>query len=346
MYIRADGNEIIATGHIMRCLSIAEALRELGEESTFILADDRSRDLIEAKGFSVIVLHSVWNDLNQETDKMIQYIKDYHIEKLLIDSYFVTFDYLNALREYTELNYIDDLNAFPYPVDRLINYGFMADRIPYADTYKKDDRQPEFCIGCDYVPLRREFQNVSYKVRKGVKDVLITTGGTDGFNVAGNILKQTMEQSEFQDISFHVVAGRFNKNLQMLHEMALHYENVTIYENISNMSELMQSCDVAVTAGGSTTYELCAVGIPSVCLSIADNQKEGVKNWEKEGIMLYAGDMESEPEQCIQNILEHLSTYMDDDSMRIEKSKNMRSLVDGQGAMRLAKLLQMEAIQC
>lgn len=83
--IRAEANEIIGTGYVMRCLSIAEEKRKQREEITFIIADNRMKGMITAKGFPVICLDSVWNELNQEIDKMLQLIVKYNISKLLIE---------------------------------------------------------------------------------------------------------------------------------------------------------------------------------------------------------------------------------------------------------------------
>lgn len=336
IYFRVDGNEKIATGHVMRCLSIAEALRELGEESTFILADQRPRDLIEEKGFAVHILDTLWDDMDGECETLAAYIQEQGVQKLVIDSYSVTRHYLSEIRKYTGLIYMDDMNAFAYPVDMLINYGFLSSREAYAGNYKTVDSAPRFLIGCDYIPLRKEFQNVEFSLKKEVQDILITTGGADLYNIAGNVLALALQDKTLAGLGFHVIAGRFNCNKEELREIADRYENVTLYENVSNMSQCMKSCDIAVTAGGSTTYELCAVGIPSVCLSMAANQR-GIESWEKEGIMLYAGDMETDAKACIQGVIRHLKTYMASYFLRQEKSNAMRKLVDGKGAWRLAK---------
>ena len=93
-YIRADANEWIGTGHVMRCLSIAKELRSHQEETVFLTADSYSSELISEHGFPFVCLSSVWNDLEQETEAMIQVIVKEKISRLLIDSYFVTKAYL------------------------------------------------------------------------------------------------------------------------------------------------------------------------------------------------------------------------------------------------------------
>ena len=91
LYIRADGNERIGTGHIMRCLAIAEKIRALCQDVTFIVADSRSRPMIENRGFKTICLDSKWDDLDCETEKLVSVLQKDSADKLLIDSYFVMY---------------------------------------------------------------------------------------------------------------------------------------------------------------------------------------------------------------------------------------------------------------
>ena len=123
VYIRVDMNEQIATGHMMRCLSIADALRDLGEQVTFILADEQAINLLKQRGYDAIVLHTQWNDMDGELQGLSQMIQNEQIEKLLIDSYLVTPQYLAKLSESVKTVYIDDMNLFDYPVGAIICYA-------------------------------------------------------------------------------------------------------------------------------------------------------------------------------------------------------------------------------
>lgn len=338
LYFRTDANEQIASGHVMRCIAIAEAAKELGEDSTFIMADNKSIQLVESRGFKAIVLDTVWNDMESEIDKLASIIREYNIDKLLVDSYSITMNYMTAISKCTKLILIDDFGNEIYPVDVLINYGFMCEKIPYKKMYRDAGYSDvRFLTGSRYVPLRKEFENPDYTIREKVENVLITTGGSDGYNVAGQFLKKALEDDGFKELRYHVVVGCFNINKEMLRSMEKKYGNIIIHENVENMSELMQMCDIAITAGGTTTFELCSVGIPSVCLSIASNQYEGIKKWEREGVMLSAGDMEHNPQTCICGIIHNIKKYIASLDLRKEKSKKMRELIDGLGAKRIAK---------
>ena len=107
LYIRTDGNAEIGTGHVMRCLSIATTYQKSGGDCIFITADEQMKPLLDEQGFFIICLNSVWNDLDKETEKMEQLINKRKIEKLLIDSYFVTPEYLERLNKLTYLIYMN-----------------------------------------------------------------------------------------------------------------------------------------------------------------------------------------------------------------------------------------------
>ncbi|MDE6433389.1 MAG: UDP-2,4-diacetamido-2,4,6-trideoxy-beta-L-altropyranose hydrolase [Lachnospiraceae bacterium] len=344
VYIRVDGNEIIATGHVMRCLSVAEQIRKMGAEVTFVVADDRPCKLIKQKGFFVDVLETIWNELDQETEKLCDYVKEHHVEVLLMDSYFVTEEYLQKVSQYTRIIYIDDLRRFAYPVDTVINYSAFADENLYESVYQLTGINPRFLIGSRYIPLREEFALKSYEVHAQVRKVLITTGGTDQLNVAGDLLDAVLRNSELMELEYHVIVGCFNQNKEMLHLLAGLHSNICLHENVDNMAGWMRECDVAVSAAGTTTYELCACGIPSICLEVAENQ-EGAVVWEKAGCMLYAGNAYQNHQKCIEQCVKSLLFYKNHYEERKSKSIRMQSLVDGNGARRIAAYVVNEGLQ-
>lgn len=338
VYIRVDGNEIIATGHVMRCLSIAEQLRELGFEVIFIVADARSRELIQSRNFQMQVLNSVWNDLDQETEQLCDYIKQHTVSVLLLDSYYVTKEYLQKLSQYTKIVYIDDLFRFDYTVHTLINYSAFAESERYRELYRRENRMPEMLLGSAYIPLRKEFVYQPYRMHESVRKVLITTGGTDQLNVAGNILDKVIEHGALMQLEYHVIIGCFNQNKEHLYALGQQNPNIQLHENVTNMADWMRDCDIAISAGGTTLYELCACGIPTICLEVADNQ-EGAVNWEQNDYMQYAGNAYKDMESCLKNCIEALYMYNGHPEIRERRSKRMQELVDGNGAGRIAEYI-------
>ena len=128
--IRADANEIIGTGHVMRCLSIANAFALAGHEVKFITADHRGDGLIQSRGFESICLDSEWAKMEEE--EMDRVVRSYNPDLLLVDSYFVTESYLSSLSNYVTLAYIDDQNSAVWDLDFLINYNVFGPVMDYA----------------------------------------------------------------------------------------------------------------------------------------------------------------------------------------------------------------------
>lgn len=331
--IRVDGNSIIATGHIMRCLSIASGIRNIGLECMFITADEMGMTFLSSYGFKVIPLNSQWDNLNKETEQMVEVIRQYKIDKLIVDTYYVTLHYLKALEVHTAVIYIDDMNFFRYPVSMVINYNIYHELFSYEEIYQ--DRDTQLLLGCDFAPLRDEFIGLALSFRDEVKKVLITTGGTDQYNVAGKLIKRIIKDDLFKGIEFHVVVGSLNRNGEYLKEQADGHPSIVLHKGVRDMAKLMMSCDIAITAGGSTMYELCACGIPSISFSFADNQLYGVEGFQKEGIMAYAGDMRDDEEKCITSLIGYLKEYVNNADERKEKSFKMRGKVDGKGVERI-----------
>lgn len=335
--IRADANELIGTGHVMRCLSIAEQIRGLGGEVQFVIADNRSQSIIENRGFETICLNSKWDDLDCETEEFIYVIQKNNVKQLLIDSYYVTYEYLKQLKETAFITYIDDMCSFAYPVDLLVNYNIYADIDRYCRLYQTSEQKPKFALGCRYAPLRKEFSNIDKEIHSDVTSILITSGGTDNFNVTGHLIERFLQEKNFENIEFYVVLGRFNKNVDILKSKYGKYKNIHLLLNIPNMDEYMKLCDIAVTAGGTTTYELFASGIPSVMYTLADNQLEIAKTVSELEIVPYVGDIRIDMEFCIDNILKHTKIYSECYKLRKDTSLRMQSYIDGRGAERIAK---------
>lgn len=335
--IRADGGWEIGSGHIMRCLSVAGALQEQGKEVLFVLADDAAAGLLTARGQRFRILHTDYRKMEEELPAFIPILETYRPELFLADSYFVTAEYLEQVGRHTKTAYIDDMCAFPCPVDILINYNIYGELLPYRETALPRNRA--FLLGCAYAPLRAEFTNVDYSVKDNAVHVLITTGGGDKYNLAGQILQLALSDTGCRELCYHVVSGSFNSNLPELRAIAERHGNVRIYENVRNMAELMQQCDIAVTAGGSTMYELCAVGVPAVCFSFADNQERLVETFIEKRLACYGGNYLREKEELPKRVVEHVRLLAESKTLREEYSRREKTLVDGKGAERLAEAL-------
>lgn len=329
LYIRVDMNNTIATGHVRRCLSIADAARSIGQETTFLLADQQAVELVTEKGYSYVVLNTTWDDMEGELPVLCEMIREYHITSLLIDSYMATEQYLKCVSELTSVTYIDDLNELTIPQGiSIICYANYSGKFNYpvdAITYS----------GTRFTPLRQEFFGLSSKqIRDRVDDILIISGGTDNYEILKRILEK-IPVKKFKSID--AVCGIYSSSYEELKEKYAQIESVHIYKSLSNIIDYMQKADVVISAGGTTLYELCAIGVPTITYSMADNQIENVQSFARDGIMEYAGDIryDNVPEK----VNEYLNEYCNNIEKRRTQSEKMQQIVDGRGAIRIVNIL-------
>lgn len=336
--IRADANSKIGMGHVMRCLSVAERLRRMGERVCFLTADESAVALLQDRRYEVRVLHTDYSHMEEETQSLLEALKELSPHTVLIDSYFVTKRYLEELRRHVRTAYLDDMYAFSYPVDLLINYNLYGTELGYREDASL--KGTKLLLGPDYAPVRDEFTNVAYRVKEQAARVLISTGGSDTYNIAGQLLEEFFRQGS--ELCFEVVSGAMNPHLSDLNHLAEEHGNITIHSNVRNMAELMKECDVAISAGGSTMYELGAVGVPTLCFSFVDNQERLAESFGKKGFAAYMGNYLVDGRQLIRNICTETARLAENFEARLNLSRRARGLVDGLGAERIANELQKE----
>ena len=329
LYIRTDMNQVIATGHMMRCLSIADAASELGEQVTFILADNQAASYIADRGYERIVLNTKWDDMEAELPALELVIKENKITSLLVDSYRVTEAYLKTLSSLTKVLYLDDLNVSLYDVDAIICYANYWEKFQYEHRYQ----DTKLYLGTEYTPLRKEFSNIIDKeIKEKAEKLLLMSGGNDEKHILAGIL-DAIDIIAFKKIT--VICGRYYAGYEELVDKYKDYKNICIYQAVTDIEKYMQEADLAVSAGGTTLYELCACGTPTISFLLADNQLDNVRKFAEDNVIDYAGDVRSE--NVIENVAKLISRYKEDKGLRLERSKKMREVVDGQGARRIAE---------
>ena len=326
---RADGNPKIGSGHIMRCLSLADAFRNVGQAPVFITADDCFRAVIQKRGYECVVLHTEYDRMEDELPALLPVLQRLHPRWVLLDSYYVTPRYMSAVKREVPLIYIDDLNAFDYPADLVVNYTLYGDKLGYPPTKR-------YLLGPSYVMLRKEFQGVSKRrTAEQVRNVLISTGGSDPEHVALECVRYLQECSS-SSITYHVILGAMNQDADEIRRIAAGCPPAVLRQNVSDMRSLMLECDAAISAAGTTLFELCACGLPTVTYVLADNQIMNAASFEEAGLMLNAGDVR-ENGRFAAHIFERLELLIQDQPLRQRMANRMQTLVDGCGAARLAQ---------
>ena len=345
VYFRTDGNSHIATGHLVRCLSIADACFSLGMKVCFLVSDQESKALLQsfdpACRFPVRILETaVYDDLEKELPEVLGMLNEAgQAEQIFfLDSYYVTEHYLSAVRAVAKVAYLDDLQLFDYPVDLLINYDVIPESrsATYQAAYQNAART---LLGASYTPLRAQFTDLQPYCRDRVSNILVTTGGSDPYHFCLRLIAAFRENSFLHLCQLHVVVGRLNEDKDKLYKLADELPFLQLHENVSDMASLMASCDLAVSAAGTTLYELCAAGVPSMSFCLADNQLTAAKAFDEAGIIPCAGDIRCNCDEVLVKIMNFVTDMLGNFQKRLTAQATMRQLVDGKGAMRIAKAL-------
>ena len=342
VYFRTDGNSHIATGHLVRCLSIADACFSLGMKVCFLVSDQESKALFQsfdpACRFPVRILETAsYDDLEKELPELLSILSDSR-QFFFLDSYYVTKHYLSAVRAAAKVAYLDDLQLFDYPADLLINYDVIPESrsASYQAAYQNAART---LLGASYTPLRAQFTDLQPYCRDRVSNILVTTGGSDPYHFCLKLIEVFRESSSLHLCQLHVVVGRLSEDKDRLYKLTDELPFLQLHENVSDMASLMTSCDLAVSAAGTTLYELCAAGVPSVSFCLADNQLTAAKAFDEAGAIPCAGDIRCSCDEVLVKIMNFVTDMLGNFQKRLTAQATMRQLVDGKGAVRIAKAL-------
>lgn len=318
VWIRADGNHILASGHFRRTMAIAQELKNRGSHVLFLLSGDESRDFFihlmdqDKTKWDYLVLGVPYGKPLDELPVLEKIAEGIKPDWMLVDSYAVGESYFASLRKIaSKTAYIDDLMQFDPEVDILLNYGpcVKQEKAWYQKAKMK-------LLGPSYVPLRPQFFDLYPKVRQEVTTVLIATGGTDPYEMAG-ALKEMVED---RGLKAKVVAPG--------------------YPYVTRMAGLMQECDLAFSAGGTTLYELCAAGVPAASFSMAENQTVFAESMATSEACWYLGDVQTKAGK--KEVLKKAMSWLDERcsscglEIRQKESACMHHLTDGKGASRIA----------
>ena len=304
--IRVDSSERIGSGHLMRCLTLAGHMRREGKTVHFICRDlvgNLSR-LVTAQGFALHLLpphehdaaltdYAVWLTAPQEVDaqESAEIIRELQpVERLVIDHYALDAAWERRMRPLVqEIFVIDDLANRPHDCDILLDQNF------YRDMERRyDGLVPETCkllLGPKHALLRREF----YEARKTLRRrdgklcrILVFYGGSDQTRETEKAIAALL-QLALPGVEADVVVGGGNARQEHIRSLCEAHEFLHYHLQVSNMAELMASADLALGAGGTTTWERCFLGLPAIVTAIAENQFEICRDCAEAGLIYYLG---------------------------------------------------------
>lgn len=334
--VLVNGGAGIGMGHIMRCLSLADEFKVNNCDICFISIVADGIETIRSSGYSVIdpgcKSQEGKNNLTDLENGICEVLEKYMFDVLIVDSYDVTSDlFIRLKRRVGKLVYIDDLNAFTYPADILINGNISAEKI----SYKRYFSDEIVLIGHEYNLIRQEFRDLPVRnVKDEVKDILITSGGSDPYKICHKIATMLLSDKNLAELQLKIVIGKSFADLSDLFNLAIQYPVIKLYREPESMSKLMQESDIAVSSAGSTLYELCACGVPALSFIMAQNQAGLAENMDKQGLIKCLGwyDMLTK-----ENICSNIMGLLSDKNKRAGKISAMQKCVDGYGTRRVVE---------
>ncbi|MEL7227208.1 MAG: UDP-2,4-diacetamido-2,4,6-trideoxy-beta-L-altropyranose hydrolase, partial [Cyanobacteria bacterium J06576_12] len=343
--IRADASPQIGTGHVMRCLALAQAWLEEGNEKVTLLTAALSPALdarLQVEGVQVIYLPDlptkpIFPGSQCDAEKTVAQAQEAQASWVVVDGYQFGSDYQQTIKAAgLKLLLIDDYgHAKHYCADLVLNQNVYA----RASLYESRTADTQLLLKTRYALLRKEFwpwQLWRRNVPSTAQKVLVTLGGSDPDNVTLKAI-QALQQIETTGLEVTVVVGGSNPHyaqLQSQVQTSLRSSEcaITLQRNVTNMPALMAWADVAICAGGGTAWELAFMGLPSLMVILAENQRLVAETMDALGVSINLGwHCFIRPEQLTVQI----SQLLTQSQKRQRMVANAQNLVDGKGARRL-----------
>jgi UDP-2,4-diacetamido-2,4,6-trideoxy-beta-L-altropyranose hydrolase len=363
--IRCDASLSIGSGHVMRCRTLARALRRRGATVTF-LCRRQSGDLIHLleQEFPVLALtehslhaiqtpqgdplqgrklYSAWLGCSQEQDATdcLEALTQANITSaswLVVDHYGLDAYWEGQLlaglagEAAPRLLVMDDLADRPHQADLLLDQNFFgaATEARYAGLVPGHCRQ---LLGPHYALLGPEYAQLHPLVppRKELRRVLVFFGGVDSANLTGRAL-EALRAPELVHLEVDVVLGLHSPHRQAVEELVARRPHTTVHAPLPSLAGLIARADLAIGAGGATTWERACLGLPSMVVTIADNQLPFVQALDQAGkVQLLGRAAEVSAEQIRLALISALKQHCPRGSGH--------DLCDGWGAARVATAL-------
>jgi len=351
--IRVDASGEIGTGHLMRCITLADALKRRGAKIRFVsrCMPEHLRGMLVAKGQEFMLLssspseaisgglsHARWLGASQHTDAQdtIQALADETWDWLIVDHYALDVHWESALRQTAKNIFaIDDIADRQHDCDLLLDQNFYTD----MET-RYTGKVPVHCrllLGPRYALLREEFRHMRdhVKPRTGpVKRILIFFGGVDVDNYTFRAI-EALVHIGIPDLLVDVVIGAQHPCREQIESECLRHGFIC-HVQTGRMAELMAAADLAIGAAGSASWERCCLGLPALIVSLADNQIDIAKGLDLLGACQYINLPSAASASAMSNRIIELMNHQGHLEVLSERSY---AVVDGLGVDRLCRAL-------
>lgn len=344
---RVDASLEMGTGHVMRCMTLANALLERGAQCHFLCREHPGHlmDLISKRGHEVHPLplskqpdsdsglaHAQWLGANWDEDARdsAEILEALNPHWLVVDHYALDARWEKQTTPTgTRTMVIDDLADRDHVCDLLLDQNWFAD----ATQQRYQNRVPLRCqcfLGPAYALLKPEYKELrqSSPPRSGqVRKVMVFLGGSDPCNQTARVVK-ALTTPDLQSLSLEVVVGPNHPDPEGIEQLAQSRGNACCHKKLPSLAPLMAESDLMIGAGGSTTWERMCLGLPAIVISIARNQTNTNKALMKAGYIHFLGEMETVREGDITSAVRHC---LANPKALTQQSRLCQDLVSGKG---------------
>jgi UDP-2,4-diacetamido-2,4,6-trideoxy-beta-L-altropyranose hydrolase len=336
LLIRCDAGVAIGTGHAMRCLALAQAWQGAGGSVAFAMAEATSS--IEARlrigGIKVLCLPGPPGSV-EDSSRTCDVARQERAEWVVVDGYRFGSAYQRALRaaDLKVLFVDDDGNAAPYCADLVLNQNVHASEGLYPDRAE----HTRLLLGPRYILLRREFafwRKRPFEIAPQARRILVTMGGSDPDNVTEHILRVLLAEP---NLELTAVVGGSNPHLASIEQLVEKANcSIRLLKDVSDMAAVMVWADLAVAGAGTTSWEMCMLGLPAALCVLAPNQERIANELARLGAAADLGDAAGAPADALGNVLCELIRSQ---AKRTAMSARGREIVDGLGPERVLAFL-------
>jgi UDP-2,4-diacetamido-2,4,6-trideoxy-beta-L-altropyranose hydrolase len=337
LLIRADGSLLIGTGHVMRCLALAQAWQRTGGRVVFAQAESTPalQRRLRGDAIEIVQLDAIRGSL--EDAAQTAELAKHREASVVADGYCFGADWQKEIKNsgLWLLLWDDYGQAEHYYADLILNQNIHAN----PKMYSRREPETRLIMGPRYVQLRQEFLDWSHQRRyipPVARKVLVTLGGSDPDNATAKVIQAL---ACLHDAEVVVVVGGSNPNVAFFQSPAMSGQALPfrLLVDPPNMPELMAWADVAVSAGGSTAWELAFMGLPSLVIALSKDQAEIAAALDRSGVSVCLGE---DRQLSIEQLATTLKTVLADLSLRERMNRRGRQLVDGLGNCRVVTRLR------
>jgi UDP-2,4-diacetamido-2,4,6-trideoxy-beta-L-altropyranose hydrolase len=336
LVIRADAGVRMGTGHVMRCLALAQEWQDTGGTVAWVTSCDNERIVERLREEGLVVHRLETDDPGEDWDVTRSFLDGHAGPCLAVDGYHFDSEYQKRAKEagYRLLAIDDHAHLDRYCADLVVNQNLHA-----ADLHYVCEAGTRLLMGPRYALLRREFLKFSRwerEIATGGGKVLVTLGGADPDNVAFTVL-DALEQLASSELEVTIVLGLANESAKAIRQrFARSSGKWQLLNSVGWMPELMQWADVAVSGAGITSWEIAFMGLPSLLVVLADNQTATA---ERLAGCQAAWNLGWHRDLSPAKLARKLRLLLDDAEVRTHMARTGRSLVDGEGGARVVTAL-------